>query len=708
MSADTYGGVRYRERPGHDLIQEVKELPPSGDTEDFRRLADGLPIFVWLQRLDGVIYWANRTWYEYVRLPPEIATTTDGWKQVVHPDDVSGLMDAFQKALQTGTAYQMEHRVKPADSDDAAYRWFLTKTGPIVAGDGRVMGWIGTGTDIDAERKATLRESFYARLGEQLSGTLTLDDTLRAVTQLIVPEFADWAFVTLPNDAKDLILSAIYHRDWEKRQLTDSLVGKRCANMTAPIGMAKVFRSAKTLIYERILPDGLPVDTIDPFVVTAFKRIGFESALLVPLLYRGRVVGALNAIMCGSGRRFRPDDIQFFEELARRMAPAIGNAEVYERERRVARSFQEAALEVSLPKIPGLVFDAVYQPGRTESLVGGDWYDAFRLPDGRAVLSVGDVAGSGLQAAVTMGSVRQSIRTAALINPDPEAVLDAVDRIVREMNKDQFITAFVGVLDPLSGSFLYASAGHPPAFLHTPDGTIVPLSQGELPLGLRHRPSASSLSLRVEAGSLLAIYTDGLTELDHDPLSGENKLIAALRIIANPRRAARELYYRILEDRVPRDDVAILTVSFERTLGSIREQSLVVSWEFDVSDYDVARAAREAFTRCLRDVGFTQEELSFAELIFGELLGNVVRYAPGIVRIKLDLSGDLPVLHVLDQGCGFEHNPRLPELMSERGRGLFIVTSLAEAVYISKGEEGGSHARAVLPGRIRSFIPRPS
>jgi anti-sigma regulatory factor (Ser/Thr protein kinase) len=89
-------------------------------------------------------------------------------------------------------------------------------------------------------------------------------------------------------------------------------------------------------------------------------------------------------------------------------------------------------------------------------------------------------------------------------------------------------------------------------------------------------------------------------------------------------------------------------------------------------------------------------------LVFGELLGNVVRYASGEVTIVLDMSDEMPVLHVLDNGYGFEHNPRLPrDLMSERGRGLFLVGAFAEEAHISKRKGGGSHARVVLAGRIR-------
>lgn len=237
-------------------------------------------------------------------------------------------------------------------------------------------------------------------------------------------------------------------------------------------------------------------------------------------------------------------------------------AESYERERRIAQTFQEAALDPNLPLVPGLTLAAVYHPGSSESMVGGDWYDAFLLSDGRLALSIGDVSGSGLHAAVAMASIRQSIRTAALISADPASILDAVDGIVRAMRGDQFATAFVAVLDPVRLELTYACAGHPSPFLKKPSGVVEAISQGELPLGLREAGSTRSATMRMEPGSLLVLYTDGLTEFERDPLSGEKKLAAALSKLSAPQQAASELYCSLLGEKLQHDDVAILTVSF--------------------------------------------------------------------------------------------------------------------------------------------------
>jgi anti-sigma regulatory factor (Ser/Thr protein kinase) len=404
--------------------------------------------------------------------------------------------------------------------------------------------------------------------------------------------------------------------------------------------------------------------------------------------------------MHGSGRAFAPSDVPFFEELGRRIAPAIGNATAYERERRVATTFQEAALVPSLPDIPGLTFEAIYEAAMLEATVGGDWYDAFRLPDGRVVLSVGDVAGKGLQAAVAMASVRQSIRTAALINPEPEAVLNAVDRIVRAIGQAPFVTAFVGVLDPISFEFAFASAGHPPALLRDADGAVTLIGKGDLPLGLRGRCDEPARTIEIAPGSVLLCYTDGLTEFDRDPVAGERRVRDAFALAAHD--VAREIYTDISQGRPPQDDVAILAVAFHESLVALDDPRRASVWSFDSSDAHDAGRTRREYTDRLRAVGLSDDEISSAELVFGELVGNVVRYAPGSITAILDVSGPAPVLHVLDDGRGFEFRPRLPiDVLSERGRGLFIVTAFAEELSVERRRGGGSHARAVLAGRTR-------
>jgi serine phosphatase RsbU (regulator of sigma subunit)/anti-sigma regulatory factor (Ser/Thr protein kinase) len=379
-----------------------------------------------------------------------------------------------------------------------------------------------------------------------------------------------------------------------------------------------------------------------------------------------------------------------FAEIAAACAAALATAARFERERHVALTFQNAALASTLTDSPAFTFDSFYQPGKTEALVGGDWFDAFPLPDGRVVISVGDVLGSGLAAAIAMVNVRQTIRGVAQVVPDPAVVLEAADRTLQAQYPDRFATAFLAVLDPVTQRCTFANAGHPQPLIRRADGTLAALAGRGTPLGLGFGAplNVQVADIALEPGSLLVLYTDGLTESTHDVVEGEERLERALR----DAEAARSPYVaRYLHDAVlggsAADDVAILVVG-------VRDGTPVRSWRFDPAWNDVARRVRDELIDDLRAAGFDHERRTNVELVFAELVSNAVRYAPGTIELILERSDDRIVLHVLDRGPGYRVNPNLPsDLYSEFGRGLFLVGSFADRFVVERRPGGGSHAR---------------
>ena len=235
--------------------------------------------------------------------------------------------------------------------------------------------------------------------------------------------------------------------------------------------------------------------------------------------------------------------------------------QLYEHERQIATRFQAASLPRELPACDELRFDAVYVPGSREAEIGGDWYDAFALPDGRIALSVGDVMGSGLDAAVKMGKVRQAIRAAAVIDADPLTMLRAADATFRMDDPDGLATALAAVIDPATMMMRYASAGHHPPLVRNTDGAVRELQVDPgLPLGMRGTTGSRVDTLELEDGALIVIYTDGLIEATHDAEEGERRLRAALLAIdVDAARPAQSIHDAVLADGL-RDDVAILTI----------------------------------------------------------------------------------------------------------------------------------------------------
>ncbi|HTA39981.1 MAG TPA: SpoIIE family protein phosphatase, partial [Candidatus Acidoferrales bacterium] len=232
-----------------------------------------------------------------------------------------------------------------------------------------------------------------------------------------------------------------------------------------------------------------------------------------------------------------------------------------ERTKRVAEVLQHAFLPRALPQRPGLRIDALYASPEEDALVGGDWYDAFELPDGRIGFSVGDVAGHGVEASIAVGKIRQTIFTLALRTNDPAEILVETNRILRMQDPGTYVTAIAGFVDTDAMTMRYASAGHPSPIVAYRTGVVeAPQPDGGTMLGALDRPRIPSRSLPIEPDAVIAIYTDGITEFARDSLAGEAALTRAVAAlvgnvtVAHPARLLRDA---VLGGAPARDDVAV-------------------------------------------------------------------------------------------------------------------------------------------------------
>jgi serine phosphatase RsbU (regulator of sigma subunit) len=234
----------------------------------------------------------------------------------------------------------------------------------------------------------------------------------------------------------------------------------------------------------------------------------------------------------------------------------------YLEEKRIADKLQEAFLQKSLPDVAQADLHAVYVPAGGMSQVGGDWYDAFELDDGRILFSIGDVAGHGVEAAVVMSRVRQAMLTIGVDEPDPSIVLARTNEILL-MQDATIVTAICGTIDLAQGVIRLANAGHPPAVVRFADGDLEKFGATGPPLGASDNPKYGVSSVLVSPGSMLALFTDGLIEHGRNWEMGEQLVEQALASLG-PEAAdpAAALLERILDGAAPLDDVAILTISF--------------------------------------------------------------------------------------------------------------------------------------------------
>ncbi len=254
--------------------------------------------------------------------------------------------------------------------------------------------------------------------------------------------------------------------------------------------------------------EGFSVDIDEGDIATTITRAGrFGDAQTVfPLVARGKKLGVMRV----AGAAVEPDaesGLDVWDELALRIAVSVDAGQVYAREHLVADTLQRALLPERLPIDDHLTFDAAYLPGAEEAIVGGDWYDAFRIPDGRIAFSIGDVAGHGLRAAIVMGEVRQAFRAAALNPNSPSLVLERANTIVNMRANPVMVTAIFGIADPREGTITYASAGHPSPVLALPDGEAHVLPEGRR--AARHHRSHRCDGLDLHApgrGALRAVH----------------------------------------------------------------------------------------------------------------------------------------------------------------------------------------------------------
>ncbi len=528
------------------------------------------------------------------------------------------------------------------------------------------------------ERLTSQRLRFTGRANEVLLETADFWQAMRHIAEIIASDVADGCTVMRVAGHTARVEIAVA-REPAVNANVKRLEGKRPLR---PDGertfVARLESSSRS--------QGLPLLPNDawPHLQKEFAALNPESAVVFPLRSGETTHGALIATY--SQRPYREElDLPLLEEVAARASIVAGQAEILERERRIATTLQQASLPSLIPQPAGMHLDAVYSPASDEAEVGGDWYDAIELDDGSVVVSVGDVTGRGIQAAAIMSKVRHAMGMAPRHEPDPRKILDSAEWFLRKRYPDAIVTAFVGIVSADRKTLRFANAGHPFPLLRRASGELLELAATGLPLGLRHLASEEGTrQVELCEGDLLTLYTDGLTEWNHDWEDGQRCLESILRtraIVAST-AAAHLIAKHCLPDK-PRDDVAILTVS----VGT------APSWSFAVEDPRAAADARQTFVDFLRSRLDDEQRILRGELIFGELLGNVVRYAPGPVEIHLydDADGGMR-LHVIDSGPVFDVSNRLPnDSFSELGRGLFIVQHIGRRLTVERVPNGGNH-----------------
>jgi serine phosphatase RsbU (regulator of sigma subunit) len=348
--------------------------------------------------------------------------------------------------------------------------------------------------------------------------------------------------------------------DPEKVALAVELQARYPADRDAG-GVWEVIRTAETLLVPEITDEMLTPAARDEEHLRLILALQLRSVIIVPLVARGAVLGAMTMVMAESDRRYDESDLGFATDLGRRAAIAIDNSELHTQTLEAAERLQRAVLPELPAEIPGWEVASYYSPaGRTE--IGGDFFDILPQPDGRLVVIVGDVMGRGVRAAAAMAQMRAAIRAYVAVDPDPVHVLTMMDRLFTAYGMGQLVTLVYLLADAAHDRVEMVNAGHPPPVVLCADGSVVQLpSTGGPPLGTGDGDrEVTTFPLR--AGDLVLAFTDGLIERrDEDIDVGQQRVVDAVIALREGRLTDRlERLVTAIRDHTRRDDVAALAV----------------------------------------------------------------------------------------------------------------------------------------------------
>jgi serine phosphatase RsbU (regulator of sigma subunit)/anti-sigma regulatory factor (Ser/Thr protein kinase) len=484
------------------------------------------------------------------------------------------------------------------------------------------------------------------------------------------------------------------------------------------------------LAYFQSHPEPADIESLklDSPGIRALREAGVK--LVVPLVTQGELIGLLNLGPRLSEQEYSADDRKLLESLAGQAAPALRVAQLvkeqevevrrrerYEQELQVAQLIQQNFLPKELPDHPGWTLNAFYRPARE---VGGDFYDFIDLPGGRLGIVVGDVTDKGVPAALVMASTRSVLRASAQRLVEPSAVLERVnEQLVPDMPPKMFVTCLYGVLEPSTGRFVFANAGHNLPCVQTSEGSFEPRAAG-MPLGLMAGMSYDENEVLVAPGEALLLYSDALPEA-HAPDGQMYGFPRVLGLVGDRNRRA-ELIDKVLTDLhrftgsdwEQEDDITLVTLRRSAHVpdeaptgdGPTSDAQPMLDEGRVLAEFTVASEPgneRQVMDRVADAVRSTvpPSKLEALKTAVAEATMNAIEHgnrndATLLVEIRVWVQERALVVRVTDQGGGGEPpgeaatpdiDAKLRGEQSPRGWGLFLIRNMVDDLHVSTDDE---------------------
>ena len=488
----------------------------------------------WVVATD-VVAWDEQMAARYGMHLDEFTGSFEEFASRIHPDDRAWVEQAIADARDGGHDLAFEHR---AVWPDGSVHWIESRGRAVRTDDGTLIGMVGVGIDIDDRKRV---ESFALEEAE-----------LRAAASAL----------HYLEEAERIARLGSWHWDADSQVVTVSAELARMLELPRTLA-GGAFRAA---LRERAHPDDR--DELDRVPDEAFghgeRRFATESRMIVGGVERNVIHrGEFTFVDDGSVLTVRGTAQDVTERRQNQAALATAKDRLAQ-ERRAVGVLHDTFIRPKFPPIDGYEIAARYVAADGDTGIGGDWYDAFALRDGRIMLAVGDVSGHGVEAARLMAKLRHTTRTYTLVDDDMAVVLSNLEAFLEQFGDAvQIATLLLVRLDPATGALEVGSAGHLPALLVGADESLLLDSRSHPALGTGLRPErVALLRAHLDPGRALLLFTDGLVERRAESLDeGLRRLQAAgLGRVADTDALCREAIVACLGDGPHRDDVCVLAL----------------------------------------------------------------------------------------------------------------------------------------------------
>ncbi len=332
--------VERQPAPGDDSLARERKATLAAESSGrrYRFLAKAIPQIIWTAAPSGQIDSYNPRWTEVTGLPSR-PNQPRQWRRALHPDDIARWLQGWAEVRSAGQNLNLDVRLRRTDG---SYCWHLVRATPIRTRAGTLLKWLGTCTDIDAQKRAEGMLGFLAEVSTVLASSLDYETTLAAVARLSVPHVADWCAVDMLVPGGGTRRLAVAHLDPSRVELGWEL-GRRYPPASGDLSATlRVLETGRTEVVPEVDQEVLAASARDPDHLAMLREQAFTSSISAALAARGRTLGVITFAMAESGRRYGKADIPLVEDLARRAGMAVDNARLY-REARKAREEAEAA-----------------------------------------------------------------------------------------------------------------------------------------------------------------------------------------------------------------------------------------------------------------------------------------------------------------------------------------------------------------------------